>query len=211
MPEVTGLRERGGRVRVYVDGEFYAEVDALVAEERGLVEGFHVPEDELREICNAGERALAMRRAFNLISYRERSRGEVRERLVSKHEHSEEVVEGVIGRLVELGYLDDVEFARSAARQKAERYGPRRIAFDLERAGLSKELVARVVEEEFSSRDEMEEARRAVDGRYNSRAVDGGDAISHKVYGFLTRRGYSSEVCAEVASEYRAGNRKGDL
>lgn len=209
MPEVTRLREKRGRVMVEVDGEFYAEIDSSVAEERGLVEGFDVPDKELREICRDGERALAMRRAFNLLSYRSRSRGEVRERLVSRHGHSGEVVEVVLERLTELGYLDDGEFARSVASQKADKYGPRRVSADLEKAGVSRELVREVVEEEFAGRDETQEAREAALGRYNRGATGGGDALARKVYGFLARRGYSSGVCAEVANEYR-GSTVGD-
>lgn len=211
MPEITKLKERGRRVRVYVDGEFYAEIDLSVAEERGLAEGFDFPEEELREVCAAGERVLAMNRALDLISYRSRSRGEVRERLTQKHGHSGEIVEEVIARLVELEYLDDGEFARSVAHQKADKYGPRRITFDLERAGVSRELVARAVEEEFSGRDEYAEARKAVNGRYNIETCGDRDALARKVYGFLARRGYTSEVCAEVAKEYRTGNPEDDL
>ena len=39
MPDITGVRERRGRVRIFVDGEFWAEIDAGVAAERGLQEG----------------------------------------------------------------------------------------------------------------------------------------------------------------------------
>ncbi|WP_119068018.1 regulatory protein RecX [Rubrobacter indicoceani] len=205
MAEITRLKEKAGRVRVYADGEFYAEIDLAVAEESGLVEGFDISEKALREVCRAGEYALAMRRAFNLLSYRARSRGEIRDRLASKHDHKAEIIDSVLVRLEELGYLDDKEFARSVARQKAGKYGPRRIAAELQRAGVSKETVGEVVEEEFSGRDEFEEARKAVHSRYNTEDVGGGDALARKVYGFLARRGYSPEVCAEIAGEYRTG------
>ena len=39
MPEITGVRERRGKARVFVDGQFWAELDAGVAIERGLREG----------------------------------------------------------------------------------------------------------------------------------------------------------------------------
>jgi regulatory protein len=44
------------------------------------------------------------------------------------------------------------------------------------------------------------EARSAAARRYNGR---GSDAEARRVYGFLVRRGYSAEVCAQVAREYR--------
>jgi regulatory protein len=57
-----------------------------------------------------------------------------------------------------------------------------------------------VVDEEFAARSEWEEARSVAAQRYNR---GGSDAEARRVYGFLVRRGYSSEVCAEVAREYR--------
>jgi regulatory protein len=199
MPEITGVRERRGKARIWVDGEFWAEIDAEVALERGLREGVALGLEELDEARAAGERALAMNRALHFLGYRARSRREVRDRL-RRYGYGPETVEGVVGRLVELGYLDDKEFARTATREKARRYGPRRVSADLRRSGVDAELAQNVVDEEFAGRSELEEARSAAARRYNR---GGSDAEARRVYGFLVRRGYSSDVCAEVARNYR--------
>jgi len=199
VPEITGVRERRGKARIWVDGEFWAEIDAEVALERGLREGVALGLGELDEARAAGERALAMNRALHFLGYRARSRREVRDRL-RRYGYGEETVEGVVGRLEDLGYLDDEEFARTATREKARRYGPRRVSADLKRSGVDAELAQNVVDEEFAGRSELEEARSAAARRYNR---GGSDAEARRVYGFLVRRGYSSDVCAEVAREYR--------
>ena len=205
MPEITGLRERRGRARIWVDGEFWAEIDADVAAERGLREGVALGLEELEEVRVAGERALAMNRALHFLGYRARSRREVRERL-QRYGYGEETVEVVVGRLEELGYLDDEEFARAAAREKARRYGPRRVLGELRRSGVDAELAQGVVNDEFAQRSELEEARSLAARRYNR---GGSDAEARRVYGFLMRRGYSAEVCAEVAREYRGAQGAG--
>jgi regulatory protein len=170
-----------------------------VALERGLREGVALGLEELDEARAAGERALAMNRALHFLGYRARSRREVRDRL-RRYGYGEETVEGVVGRLEDLGYLDDEEFARTATREKARRYGPRRVSADLRRSGVDAELAQNVVDEEFAGRSELEEARSAAARRYNRGRSD---AEARRVYGFLVRRGYSSDVCAEVAREYR--------
>ena len=205
MPEITGLRERRGRARIWVDGEFWAEIDADVAAERGLREGVALGLEELEEVRVAGERALAMNRALHFLGYRARSRREVRERL-RRYGYGEETIEGVVVRLEELGYLDDEEFARAAAREKARRYGPRRVLGELRRSGVDAELAQGVVDDEFAQRSELEEARSLAARRYNR---GGSDAEARRVYGFLMRRGYSAEVCAEVAREYRGAQGAG--
>jgi regulatory protein len=199
LPEITGVRERRGRAGVSVDGEFWAELDSSVAIESGLREGAAFTWEELDGIRVAGERPLAMTRALNLLGYRARSEGEMRERL-GRYGYAPGTVEAIIGRLAELAYLDDEEFARQKAREKAKRYGPRRVSADLMKSGVGRELASRAVEEEFEGRSELEDARSAASRRYNG---EGSEAEARRVYGFLARRGYSAGVCAEVAKEHR--------
>lgn len=199
MPEITGVRERRDRARISVDGEFWAELDSSVAIERGLREGAAFSSAELEEIRVAGERPLAMTRALNLLGYRARSEAEVRERM-RRYGFAAGTADVVVGRLEELGYLDDEEFARIKAHEKARRYGPKRVALELRKSGVGGEVAAEAVEKEFAGRSELEEARSAASRRYNG---EGSEAQARRVYGFLARRGYSGEVCAEVAREHR--------
>ncbi len=200
MPEVTGIRERRGRARVFVDGEFWAEIDGGVAAERGLREGTELSAEELNETRVAGERPLAMSRALNLLGYRARSASEVRDRL-RRAGYARETAETVLSRLKELGYLDDEEYARTLAREKSRRYGPRRVYTDLRKNGVDEGIIETVIEEQFSENSERESAFAAASRRYNT--GERSDAQARRVYGFLARRGYSAEICAEVAREYR--------
>jgi regulatory protein len=199
MPEITRVRERLNRARVSVDGEFWAEIDAAVAIESGLREGAELSQEELDRVRVAGEKPVAMGRALNLLGYRARSEAEIRDRL-TRYGYIRETTDAVVLRLQELGYLDDAAFARLKAREKARRYGPRRVSLELKKSGVRETLAREIVQEEFAGRSEVGEARSAAARRYNGR---GSDAEARRVYGFLVRRGYSAEVCAQVAREYR--------
>jgi regulatory protein len=201
MPVVTGVTECRGKVRVFVDGAFWAELDSGVVAERGLYEGAALSDEELTEARVAGEKPLALSRALHSLGYRARSTHELRERLL-RAGYAGQTVGEVITRLEDLGYLDDEEFARSAARNKArKRYGPRRIYGDLRRAGVDEDVAQEAVEEEFAGRSEFEEALAAAQRRYNT--GERSDAQARRVHGFLMRRGYSAGVSAEIARSYR--------
>src|ERR671921_2190001 len=187
MPVVTGVKERRGRARVFVDGEFWAELDCGVVAERGLLEGTTISHEELAEARVAGERPLAMNLALHSLGYRARSARELRERLL-RAGYAGETVRDVLARLEELGYLDDEEFARNAARDKARKsYGPHRIYGELRRAGIDKEIAQGIVEKEFAGRSELEEARAAVQRRYNT--GERSDAQARRGHGVLVGRG----------------------
>ena len=201
MPVVTGVAGRRGRARVFIDGEFWAELDAGVAAELDLREGTVLSDGELAEARLAGEKPLAMNRALNVLGYRARAKGELGERLL-RAGYGEETVGEVVARLEELGYLDDEEFARQRVRAGARKYGPRRIFGDLRRTGVDEEVARQTVEKEFEGRSEYQTALELARRRYNT-GEDPEGAQARRVYGFLMRRGYSTAVCAEVARAYR--------
>jgi regulatory protein len=200
MPEITGISEKRNRALLYVDEEFYAELDLGAVLDHGLYKGLSLTQDELEKARFAGEKALALSRAFHYLGHRSRSVGEVRDRLF-RYGYGERTVESVVERLRELGYLDDREFSRNLAGEKAAKYGPRRVLADLRRSGVDEETAQEAVDEEFSGISEVDAARDAAGQRYN--ASEGSDTLARRVHGFLARRGYSPGVCTEIALEYR--------
>lgn len=200
MPEVTSVRERRGKARVFLDGEFWAELDGAVAAEFGIREGVDLSSAELDETRVAGERPLAMNRALNLLGYRARSAFEIKDRL-ERAGYATRTAEVVLSRLEELGYLDDEEYARNLAHERSRKYGPRRVYTDLRKNGVAEDIIQAVLGEEFSEDLEREAAFAAASRRYNTREKS--DAQARRVYGFLARRGYSADICAEAAREYR--------
>ncbi len=206
MPVVTGVLERRGRTKVFVDEEFWAELDAGAAMELGLREGTELSDEELAGARVAGEKPLAMNRALNILGYRARAKGELGERLL-RAGYAEGTVGEVLARLEELGYLDDEEFSRERVRAGARKYGPLRIFGDLRRTGVDEEVARKSVEEEFAERSEYQTALEIARRRYNTGEDPGGAGLglARRVYGFLMRRGYSAAVCAEVARAYRRG------
>jgi regulatory protein len=205
MPRITrAARRRRGLLTVYVDGDYWKTLDVDAAEERGIFEGAELSEEELESAGASAENALALRRAVNFLGYRARSEGEVRQRLRC-FEHTTEAIESAVARLYELGYLDDREFARSFASEKAskDRWGPRRIRAELLRRGVPDSLASEAVASELSGRSEEEDARNLAETRYNT--SERSESRARRVYQYLARRGYSPEVCATVAREYRNG------
>src|ERR671916_684513 len=125
MPVITGVKERRGRARVFVDGEFWAELDSGVVAERDLREGAALSHEELAKARVAGERPLAMSRALHSLGYRARSARELNERL-SRAGYAGQTVSEVLARLGELGYLDDEEFAGRSELEEARAAAQRR-------------------------------------------------------------------------------------
>jgi len=80
-------------------------------------------------------------RALRLLARREHSREELRRKLAAHAAEGEDVTV-LLDDLTARGWLSDARFAEMAARAKARRYGPIKLAHYLRGRGLADELIA---------------------------------------------------------------------
>lgn len=136
----------------------------------------------------------ALSYACSLLSYRERSEGEVRERLV-KRGYPGDVITHVISELMELNYLNDNRFAKSWLMWRKESRPKSRsmIRWELLAKGVKDEVISRALEAAYPEREELDIARRLAGKRAE---LPGSDR--RKVYNYLRRRGFSNDVISQA-------------
>jgi regulatory protein len=80
---------------------------------------------------------------------------------VEPGERGDAVINTVVGRLCEYGYLDDAAFAETYARlrHENEKLGQRRVQQDLQRKGVDKELITETLEARYGQTNEEALAR----------------------------------------------------
>jgi regulatory protein len=159
---------------------------------------------EIKDPAKARERT--MNRAVKLLAAKPRSVGELRERLLEKNWTNDEIVKGVIEKLEEYGYLDDVKFAGDLAlsklRQKPQ--GKRRLQQALSQKKLSKENVEAAMESAFEKLPETELIEAAIDKRLRLKGLPGSREDMKKFYDHLLRRGFSFDLIRSKMSEVTA-------
>lgn len=80
-------------------------------------------------------------RAMRFLARREHSREELRRKLSPRVQEGEDL-EAVLDELAAKGWLSDARFAEHAARAKARRYGPAKLAHYLKSRGVDAEAIA---------------------------------------------------------------------
>ncbi len=143
--------------------------------------------------------------ALRFVSYRPRSRKELVDFLQKKLQKwniaSSAIFENVVKRVEELGYIDDAKFASWWVEQRNS-FRPKGIALlarELYQKGISRELIEQTLQK--SSGDEMEAARIIVGKKLKLFARLPKLEQKKKLYGFLGRRGFPSEVISRVVDE----------
>lgn len=145
-------------------------------------------------------------RAWNyclwLLGRRAWTEAELRERMRRK-EASAAVVEAVVARLREYGFLDDRAFAESFVRSRSREHGSARLRGDLLRKGVAEEIVAG----ELAGLDEAAQvaAARELLRRHAWRFERSGEEPQRRrarIWGFLARRGFPPDVAGAVLEEF---------
>lgn len=147
-----------------------------------------MPEDEeIRKAFNIAYRALA-RRDF--------SSGELKNRLRDRG-ITPAVVVSVIDRLMDMGYLNDGDFARGLVRhcQNIRRLGPLRIKQELAKKGIHGDLQDEALGE-YSEKLEEENIRYLTEKKIES------GAAREKTARFLQGKGYPLPLIFEYLNEF---------
>ncbi len=139
----------------------------------------------------------ALGRALNLISYRQRTERELRERLGERFES--EVIDRAVERLKEQGLVDDEGFARawSDGRTRNSPRSARALVREMTDRGVARSIADAAVrhldDEETARMAAVKFARRLTGTDY--------DQFHRRLWQHLQRRGYSGTVARRAVSE----------
>jgi regulatory protein len=138
-------------------------------------------------------------RAVKLLAAKPRSVAELRERLLERASANESVVETVISRLREYGYLDDERFAFSYAslRVKQRPIGRRRLENDLKRKKVESGVAAEVLKLVYDETSEEDLIDRAIEKRLRLRGQPKNRVEAKSLFDHLLRQGFPFELVSE--------------
>ena len=137
-----------------------------------------------------------MQRAVKLLAAKPRSIEELRERLLEKQWTNAEVVDAVLGRLREYGYLDDEKYAFGYASSKVRQkpVGRQRLQRALALKKIDKETADEALELVFAETPEEEVIERAIEKRVRLRGRPRTRAETKSLFDHLLRQGFSYEL-----------------
>jgi len=143
-------------------------------------------------------RARAFQRAVKLLAAKPRSIAELRERLAERCS-SKTVIETVIARLREYGYLDDERYALGYASSKVRQQpiGRRRLELSLERKKVDRTVAGEALDQVFAETSEEELLDRALEKRVRLRGRPKTRAEAKSLFDHLLRQGFPFELVSQ--------------
>ena len=138
-------------------------------------------------------------RAVKLLAAKPRSVAELRERLLQGRKTNKAVVETVISRLREYGYLDDERFALSYAAFKVKQrpVGRRRLQRELKLKKVENSVADQALEMVYAETPEQELIDRAIEKRIRVRGRPKNRAEAKSLFDHLLRQGFEFELVSD--------------
>lgn len=205
MPIITRIvqgKKNPNRVNLYLDDEFAFAISLDELARHNLKKGQVITEYEVVSLKDNDESEYVYSKILNFLSFRPRTKKEVRDRLL-KYDYSDPQKQlALIARLTQAGYLDDISFARwfIASRNTHRPRSIRMLFQELLAKGVSREDVSIVIDE---VQDEGETIRHLLAKKLKSQHILDISA-RQKIYGYLARLGFAWDKITAVVKKWES-------
>ena len=216
ITRIQSLRPRGLKVLIHTDCDEPFEVTLEALERNRLGVGDPLPEARRHLLLNDDADVRVREAALNLLSYRMRTRSELKRRLRQK-DFRPARIDLCLDQLEAKGFLNDEAAAAAFIRDRL-RHRPRgkaRLSSELRAKGLDADTVNRVINDVFENEgtDDLLLARQVAEGwlrRQNQDTVktladtahsQSREKVRRRLYGHLTRRGFRGDALRTAIEE----------
>src|SRR5437773_6056670 len=134
------------RINLFVDGRFLMGVNTVIVLQMGLRLEQELTPEQLEQLQSEEVEQRAVDRALNFLSYRPRSREEVR-RYLRRKETPPEIIEAALARLDRLDFVNDRTFSGFwiESREQFSPRGARALKNELRMKGVERDIVGELV------------------------------------------------------------------
>jgi regulatory protein len=186
------------RINLYVDGRFLLGVNAAIVLQMGLRLEQELSPSQLDLLQSEEAEQRAVDRALNYLSYRPRSREEVR-RYLRRKETPPEIIEAALARLDRLDFVNDRTFAGFwiESREQFSPRGARALKNELRMKGVERDVVDEMVNDEQDEERALRAGRKKAIALANAPNIDFA-TFRNRLSSFLQRRGFGYQVTART-------------
>src|SRR2546423_155544 len=144
--------------------------------------------------------------AIGALGRRMRSTAELkrllRQRVEADTEYGQTLVELIIRRLKDSGYLNDARYAAaySSFRRDNEKFGRRRVITDLKVKGVHRDVIEKAIAETYSGVDETAQARAFLKRKRLNKPANNRETA--RIFRALVRAGFRQGIAIEILKNW---------
>ena len=194
QPQATNAN----RINLFVDDRFLMGVNTLIVLQLALEVGQELTAEQLAQLQHEEQLQQAVDRALNYLSFRPRSREEMR-RYLRRKETNPELIEPVLERLDSLNLINDRDFT-SFWVETREQFNPRgshALRNELRMKGVSRDVVDELITDENDEELALKAGRKKAYSLLRLPDIDYA-TFRNRLGSFLQRRGFGYEIATKT-------------
>lgn len=198
---ITAIKKQkrnSNRVNIHLDGEY--SFGLYVTNAVRLKIGQILSESEIDDLLNKDQIESAFQKSLRFIAYKPRTQFDVKKKL-NEGGYSEQVIDQILEKLIEKGYLNDQQYAENWIESKSlnKPRSKKLISLELRQKKIDQEIIEEVVDHMHS---DEELAYRAAERYFNRLSNLEEDIFKRRLTGFLIRRGFSYSTVKPIVEGF---------
>ncbi len=184
---ITDIKKGKKRLNaVYIDGEFFNNIDSYILDISGFSVGSEVSGAELKLLESKSNNRRAYSKALYLLGFRDYSEKEMQNKL--KLDFTDDAIENTIEKLKEQKLLDDEKFASKYADVLIfeKKFSKKMAVYELTKKGIDKQISESIVDD--IDVDEKDQIMDLISRKYKDAYND--EKVKRRAIAFLKRHGY---------------------
>lgn len=183
------LQKIKSRANIFLNGEFVCGLNNITIVKNGLKIGTVIQKENLLKIYNESEMEGAYEKALSLLSRQKYTKKAIVDKLKAKG-YDAEIIENVINKLAEYGYINDEDFVKSFVNCNTTK-SRRAIEANLMQKGIKREVIKEVLEDSTTKESEREKCVLASQKYMKNKILD--DSVAKKLKAHLMYKGFMFE------------------
>lgn len=195
---LTHQRGRGNKIHLLLDDEYKITTDVDFWSEINIADKSDISEEEWENLVTEINGRKALNKAYDLLSRRAHSEKELRQKLLKCSD--EESADNAIKRMLELGYLNDEQYAEDLFLHllNNKHFSVLHIKQEMLRRGINRDIIDSILLE--NQTDEVSSIIEIINKKYLVKLNSGKDGRD-KVFAALARKGFSySDIKSAINS-----------
>jgi regulatory protein len=194
VSEIQVQKKNSSRYSIFINNQFLIGVSDSTLTKLNLKKGVEITPSFLQQIEKQENRWAAREYMFRILSRRDHSRKELKDK-AHKKGYSDGFIDEILDEFELKEYINDRKFAEKYAIDKFEfnDWGPYKIRTQLLKKGISKSIIERIISTIFGEQAVKESMTTLISKKKKRFQREPEEKRRKKVFDFLMRKGYDSE------------------
>ncbi len=186
-------KKNSSRYSLFINDKFLIGVSDATLTKLNLKKGVEITPSLLQQIANKEDEWAAREYMFRILSRRDHSRKELKDKAYKKG-YSGGFIEEILDEFEQKEYINDEKFAKKYVADKFEfnDWGPYKIRTQLFKKGIRKNVVEEVIKHAFGDEAIKESMTSLISKRKKRYLREPEEKRRKKVFDYLMRKGYDS-------------------